>query len=197
MNPAISPYPPPFNQRIEEAYRNYSPSDPSSHCCVLGADFFNSTIHFQTEGEVCSAPPDRRPDAPDPTGDRRTDPPRSPPRARAGPVGVQGARVRTVGAALGWGAAMCASNAQARVFQANGKHYQTTPAVNYGPRGGTKPAGFVTIAPGLAVLCCARVRGASEHVADACVRFSSDPCARSCLQQVPGRAAAGAASRSG
>ena len=52
VNPAISPYPPPFNQRLEEAYHKFSPSDPSSHRCVLGPDFFNSTIYFQTQGEV-------------------------------------------------------------------------------------------------------------------------------------------------
>jgi hypothetical protein len=60
VNPAISPYPPPFNQRLEEAYNKFSPSDPSSHRCVLGPDYFNSTIYFQTQGEVrrCPAAPE-------------------------------------------------------------------------------------------------------------------------------------------
>ena len=56
VNPAISPYPPPFNQRLEEAYRKSSPSDPHSQHCILGPDFFNSTIYFQTQGEVRRCP---------------------------------------------------------------------------------------------------------------------------------------------
>ncbi len=52
MNPAIAPYPPPFNRKLEEAYHRYEPGNPATERCALGADFFNSTIFFQTQGEV-------------------------------------------------------------------------------------------------------------------------------------------------
>jgi len=57
VNPAIAPYPPPFNQRLEEAYQKFNPSDASSQRCVLGPDYFNSTIYFQKQGEVRRCPP--------------------------------------------------------------------------------------------------------------------------------------------
>ena len=77
VNPQICPYPPPFNRQLEEAFQASVGVGAPSLQCALGPDFFNSTIHFQTEGEK------------------------------------------------------------------QGAHFQTTPSVNYGPRGGTKPAGWV------------------------------------------------------
>lgn len=52
VNPAIAPYPPPFNRQLEDAYQSCEPGNPQTERCALGANFFNSTIFFRKEGEV-------------------------------------------------------------------------------------------------------------------------------------------------
>ena len=52
VNPAIAPYPPPFNRQLEDAYQSCKPGDPETERCALGANFFNSTIFFRKEGGV-------------------------------------------------------------------------------------------------------------------------------------------------
>jgi len=125
VNPAIAPYPPPFNQRLEEAYQKFNPSDASSQRCVLGPDYFNSTIYFQKQGEV------RR--CPQKLGTLRLCGPSYLSRVCClWAVHKQRLRLGRASATL----------KRARMLQAAGKHFQTTPAVNYGPRGGCKPAGY-------------------------------------------------------